>query len=94
MPPPSRIAMVNIWCLDVMSILIGPIGPLGLHHYDRHVPFQPIVRKVCTISYILEGFHVSYQANFASHRIRDRCYVSFPSPQSGIGKQQNVPELF
>ena len=42
----------------------------------------------------LERFHVtSYQANFTSHRPRDR-HVGFLSPQSGIGKHNKKSQNF
>ena len=42
----------------------------------------------------IEGFHVmSYQANFASHHIRDR-HVDFLSTQSGIGKNKKMFHFF
>ena len=44
--------------------------------------------------WLLEGFHVaSYQAHFASHLTRD-CHVGFLSPQSGIGKYNQMFQNF
>ena len=44
--------------------------------------------------HIIEGFHVtSYQANFASHLTRDR-HLGFLSPQSGIGKYNQMSQNF
>ena len=45
-------------------------------------------------SFAIEGFHVmSYQANFASHLTLD-CHVDFLSPQSGIGKYNQMTQIF
>ena len=46
------------------------------------------------VSTSIEGFHVtSYQANFACHLTRNR-HVGFLSPQSGIGKYNQMSQNF